>query len=325
MYNDTSPLWILSFKYLDMTVFINLLIACSPLLLLLVIWYISARKLGIQTKDMSNVLMYVIMPFVVFDGIYKVELSAENMFLPVLIFIFACIICLLWYRVGKFFWQDTKSNLVALSAGKGNYLYFWLPLAIFLLGDSSSPLWILMTMGFILYENTLGMYITAKGRFSTLESIIKVIKMPSIWAFIAGILVQMSWRKLPDIYTTNIVYFKWAMIILWTMLIGVALASIKKLHIDRKFLITTHVLKFIVRPSLFLWLIYLDITYFHIYNTLVYNILFIVSLVPLGVNNIAIATIFDINTDDIAVAILISTVFALLYIPLMVAIFGGML
>lgn len=106
------------------------------------------------------------------------------------------------------------------------------------------------------------------------------------------------------------------------MLIGIALAEIRKIRINWKFVGITFFLKFLVRPLLTLLIIFIDRSFFHYYDPLIYNILFIVSLVPLSVNSIAIASIFELRTDDIAVAILLSTLFAFLFIPLAIALIG---
>jgi len=301
-----------------MDLFIKLMFACFPLLIYLGLWFISGKKLSVDTKSIANLLMFIITPFVVFDGIYKVELNIQTISIPIFICFFACLMCLLGFFVWKFLWKDNTRNLLALSAWKWNFLYFGLPLAIALLWDSSLPLWILMTMWFIIYENTLWMYITAKWNFSTIESIKKVLKMPSIRAFILWIIANLSWFHFDDIYNSNIVYFKWITVVLWTMVIWMALAEIKVRKINWKFILSTFTLKFAIRPLLTVIMIFIDKNLFQFYNSTIYNILFIVSLVPLSANSIAIAKIFNMNTDDVSVAILFSTIFALIFIPLVI-------
>lgn len=303
-----------------MDLFFSLFISCILLLILLVIGYIAWKKLSINTKSISNLLIYIITPFVIFDWIYKVQLNTQTISIPIIIFIFACLISIIGYLLGNKFRNDSRKNILALSAGKWNFLYFWLPLASLLLWENSLPLRILMTMWFILYENTFGMYITAKWKFSMIDSIKKIVEMPNIWAFILWIVINLSWLKLPDIYNTNIIYFKGTIIVLWSILIWIALSDITKLKINWRFTISTFILKFLVWPLVTLSIIYLDKNFFQFYNNMIYNILFIVSLVPIGVNNIAIAKIFDLNTDDISVVILLSTLFAFVYIPLTISI-----
>lgn len=48
------------------------------------------------------------------------------------------------------------------------------------------------------------MYIAAKGNFSPRESIKKIIKMPTVRAFLLGIFANLIHIKLPDSYMTNI-------------------------------------------------------------------------------------------------------------------------
>jgi predicted permease len=47
--------------------------------------------------------------------------------------------------------------------------------------------------GITLYENTVGFFIVARGRNSIQKSFLKVVKLPTLYAFIAGVLVNLTY------------------------------------------------------------------------------------------------------------------------------------
>ena len=64
-----------------------------------------------------------------------------------------------------------------------------------------------------------------------------------------------------------------------------------------------------------------DINLFRLLNRDIYQIMFLLSLSPLAANTVSFATILKVQPQKAAIAVLLSTIFALIYIPLMVSIF----
>ena len=84
-------------------------------------------------------------------------------------------------------WNDASINTLSFTCGTGNTGYFGIPLSMILLSPESANLFIFATLGSLLYVNTTGFYVTAKGSFTARQSIIKVIKLPLLYAFILGL------------------------------------------------------------------------------------------------------------------------------------------
>ena len=64
-----------------------------------------------------------------------------------------------------------------------------------------------------------------------------------------------------------------------------------------------------------------DTTFLGLYSEDIHNALMLVAIVPIAVNTIIVASLFDSKPDKAATAILFSTIFALFYVPFMVAYF----
>jgi malate permease and related proteins len=65
----------------------------------------------------------------------------------------------------------------------------------------------------------------------------------------------------------------------------------------------------------------LDRGFLHFYTTVIHQVMVLASIVPLAANTVAIATELKTQPEKAALAVLLSTVFALFYIPTLVTLF----
>ncbi len=305
-----------------MHIFFTLLLKIIPLYFIILLGYIAGRKLHIKKDSIAHLLIYIIAPVVVFTGVSKADISAGALSLPMLFFCLASILCLFAYRIGSFIWNDSEKNIIAFAAGAGNVGYFGLPVAVAVFGPETIPLVVLSIFGIILYENTLGFYITAKGNFSSMESIRKVLKLPTVYAFLLGAVINLSGIPSGQALTDLATYFQGAYTTLGMMLIGLGIASAGTLKIDVSFIAFSFSTKFLLWPMLVTLFIVLDSTVLHIYNQQIHSVMILLSAVPLGANIVAYATELKTHPEKAATAVLFSTLVALLYIPLLVALLG---
>ena len=119
--------------------------------------------------------------------------------------------------------------------------------------------------------------------------------------------------------TGVIISFRGAYAVLGMMLIGLALAD-KKFIRDYRFICMTVVARFLVWPLIMFIVILLDKHLFLLYNSqLLHQVMMLMSVVPIAANTVAYATELNVQPQKVALAVLFSTFFALVYIPLMIA------
>lgn len=133
----------------------------------------------------------------------------------------------------------------------------------------------------------------------------------------------MSLAQIPlgEIYSTATGYFRGAFTILGMLILGVALADIKKYKWDWKFFSVPFFAKFIVWPALILLVIALDTNFFHIYDPLIHKVFLLLSIMPLGTNTVVYATQLNVYPEKIATTVVLSTAFSLLLIPIVTTLF----
>ncbi len=289
-----------------------------PLYMNIGLGYIAGKALDASRDTVARIMFYIINPLIVFNGVLNVKLTPGILTLPVLSFLISACLCLLFFRLSKNMWSDASRNLVAFSAGSGNTGYFGIPLALILFSNEGEGVYILSLMGITLYENTLGFYILARGTHPAWECLVKLIKLPSIYAFFGGLFLNYSQVPLPEVFIDFMTHIKGTYTVLGMMIIGLGISSLTHFKLDGKFIGMTFLAKFLVWPALVLFLIYLDKNYFGFYGLLAHNALILMSIVPLAVNTVIMASILKSQPEKAAAAVILSTLFAMIYVPLMV-------
>ena len=304
-----------------MEVFFDLLYKVLPLYFIIFLGFAAGRFLKAQKETIASILIYILTPVIVFHGVATSDISLSTVVVPVLFWIIGTTLCLLFYIFGKKIWQDTTKNILAYTAGTGNIGYFGLPVAVAIFGDSAITIVALCVMGFVLYENTIGFYITARGHHTFRETIDKLVKLPSIYAFFLGIVFSLSKISLSPNYFDFIILIRGAYTVLGMMLIGLAISEVKTLVFDYKFILLSFLAKFLIWPVFMFLVIFADNRIFDVLTPLSSNVLMLLSLAPLAANTVAWATILKTKPEKASVAVLLSTLFALVYIPLAVSLF----
>lgn len=211
--------------------------------------------------------------------------------------------------------------MLGFISSDGNNGYFGLPVAILLFPSNIIGLFIFAGLGILLYENTLGFFIAARGHHSVKDSLIKLLKLPLIYSILLGLIVNLSGIHFGSIYADVINNFKGAYTILGMMIIGLGLAGISEFKFDFIFTALAFTAKFLVWPLLIFLIIFIDSNLLKIYSTDIYKVLILLSVVPLAANTVAFATTLKTHPEKVAVAVLLSTLFALIYIPIIATFF----
>lgn len=298
-------------------------------------------------ETVAQILIYLIAPVMVFTSLVKIDFEAKYLLLPVLFFTFCSSMAWLSLKVSRKVWpQDLPlAHLAAVSAGDGNSGYFGIPVAAAVLGESAVPFVILCAVGFIIYENSLGFYYIFRGRFTAKQAIQKTLRLPTLYALIAGILVSFLRQHYQGTlysgsFSTGFLElsnnFKSAYSVLGMMMIGFGASELSKavqnnakqhrFHklrnwIDFRYLLFNLIAKFLFWPLIVGSYIVLDMKFLHIFNIDIYKIFLLLSCVPLAANTVAMATLIDVQPQKVSLTVIISTFICWVMIPFVVSFF----
>ena len=301
-----------------MTVFLTLLGKILPLYFSILLGFFSTKFFNCDKETIAKILLYILAPLIVLNATISVEIKPSVLFLPLFFFCFSVLIAFttlpLFYKIIK----DSSANVLAFSVSTGNTGNLGIPVAILFLTPQMVDVFIFTVLASILYQNSVGYYITVKSSFTVWQSILKVLKLPVLHAFILGIALNYYGVKIPEMFMDYTNYLKGAYAILGMMLLGMGMEKFKTSGgFDVKFIGIALLVKFIVWPAIVLGFIFLDTQFFHFLNKELYLVMFIFSIVPLAGNTVTIATILNVKPEKMSLAVLISTMVSLFYIPLM--------
>lgn len=300
-----------------MEVFISLLTKLIPLYIIIFLGFIAGKYLHAKKETLATILIYIIAPVIVFHGVITAKINLATLSLPVIFYIVCSFICIFFYWVAKSIWSDTTKNILAFAAGSGNAGYFGLPVAVAIFGENVLGIVALIILAFILYENSTGFFITARGNYTIKESLIKIAKLPAVYAFVIGLVLNLKGVTFGQIYFETISFFRGAYTVMGMMLIGLGLSDAKKYEFDLKFIATIFMAKFLFWPLIIFLVIILDNNLLRLYDPSIHKIMMLISSVPIAANTVAYATVLRAHPEKASVAVLLTTLFALFYIPLL--------
>lgn len=304
-----------------MDAYVSFLIKLLPIYALIAAGYIIGKKLPVRRESISSLLIYLVAPVVIFNSVYITRLTAQTLLLPIVFFFLCSFIALISYVVNKNVKPSPLRGVLAFAAGSGNTGYFGIPVALALFGEPAVGLVVLCVFGYLIYETTVGFFLMARGKNSLRESVLKLIKLPVLHAFLLAVMAQFSGLELGQTYTDFVPNFRGAYILLGSLLVGIALSELKRAHTEVLTLVRSFVPKFVVWPALVTTLILLDQTYFNVFTgrTDIYQVAFLMSIVPIAANTVAYATFLRAEPERAAFIVFSSTLFAIVYIPLMIS------
>lgn len=306
-----------------MSIFFTLLAKIIPFYFSIILGFISTLFLQCNKDTIAKILLFILGPLVVFNATINIKLQTSVLFLPIFFFLLSTLIAFVCLALFKKIYKDNTANLLAFSVATGNTGNIGIPIAIMFLEPKLVDIFIFTVLASLLYQNSIGYYITAKGNFTAKESLIKLLKLPILYAFILGITLNLFDIKMPEIFKDYTTYLKGAYAILGMMLLGMGMEKLKSSGgFDKKFIFLALFVKFIIWPFLIYAFILFDKFFLNFLDKELYIIMFIFSIVPLAGNTVTVATILNVKPEKMSIAVFISTLISLFYIPFMLYIYN---
>jgi predicted permease len=284
--------------------------------------FFASRYLKIDRSTIAGLLVYIFGPLVVFSATMSVDINKSILILPIFFYLFSSALGFIYLKIFQKSWNDSTSNILAFTAGTGNTGYYGIALAIILFEPAVADIFIFSILASFFYESTSGFYITAKGSFSTKESLAKVSKLPALYAFLLGFILNLLDISLPESIAQYTGQFKIVFSILGMMLLGIGLKGFGSWsNVDKKFLKHALCAKHIVWPILVYFFIVLDFFTLKLLNDDLYMVMFVFSIVPLAGNTVTLAILLKAQPEKAAIAVLLSNMLSLVYIPFMLTLY----
>ncbi|PCM44768.1 AEC family transporter [Marinobacter sp. ANT_B65] len=296
-----------------------LFIKLLPLYVTVALGWVAGRYLDASGKHIAGIMLYIVTPSVVFSGVMAAPLSAEVIFLPFLVFGLSSVLGILQLKLARRVITDGSASIIPLCVGSGNTGYFGVPVALLLFGEEGLGLYIVCMLGTTLFENSVGFYLAARGRYDLKESLWRVVKLPSVYAFLAAVTLNLSGFSIPDVFVPLFDNLRGAYSILGMMIIGMSITSFRGLAGNMRFTALAFFGKFVIWPLVATAFWWLDSQVLGIYDPAVHQAIFLISITPIAANTVVIATLLDTSPRQAAGTVMLTTLFALAFIPVMIS------
>lgn len=283
--------------------------------------FIAGKTIKTDRDIIARFLLYIITPTVIFSGVMRMQ--NDNyviLLLPIIVYCMSCLMCWVVYRVTAIFFHDKMRNIIAFSSGSSNTGHFGLPIALMVLDSETVAIYIVAFLGITMFENTYGFYIAAKGYFTTLDCVKKILKLPALYAIIIGFFFNIMKIEISPIFYDFFSSMRSTYIVLGMSTIGLGLSTINTLSIDWRVISSTLSVKYILWPILMLLMVLADKYYLHLYTSQVHMALLILSVVPISVSTVVVGSVLNYPSEQLAWAVLISTLAGFIYVPAMLTI-----
>jgi len=305
-----------------MDIFLTLFTNLIPLYLLIALGFVAGRYLNVDRHSVANLVIYLCLPVVAFGFVINLEFQFSYIFLPIIILGISSLVGLCVYWLGQKAFADNRANLLSMCASMPNSGYFGLPLVLLLFDTKWVGIYMFMMLGVTIYEATIGYYIAARGSYSVKDSLVKLVKFPALYAISLALILNVSNVEMPAMFDTYWGYFKGAYVVMGMMIIGVALSQVDKLVFGPRFLSLVCAGKFVLWPVVMGMFTLADVHLFGLFHPEIHKLMLVISIVPPAANIAAFAAQLNVQPEKAATTVLLCTVFALFYIPLIVMIAG---
>ena len=296
-----------------------LFVKLIPLYLTVVLGWLAGRYLDANGKHIAGIMLYIVTPSVVFSGVMAAPLTMEVVLLPFLVFGISSVLGIVQLRLARRLLTDGSASILPLCVGSGNTGYFGIPVALLLFGEEGLGLYIVCMLGTTLFENSVGFYLAARGRYSIKDALWRVLKLPSVYAFLAAVVLNLAGVRIPDIFVPLFDNLRGAYSILGMMIIGMSITSFRGLAGNIRFTALAFFGKFVIWPMMAIVFWWVDSTLLGVYEPAVHQAMFLISITPIAANTVVIATLLDTAPRQAAGTVLLTTLFALVFIPVMIS------
>ncbi len=206
---------------------------------------------------------------------------------------------------GKIIFDSRTDESIYLGTALiGNTGNLGIPLGIALFGVESVPYTSIINIANVFFMYTISVYFFAREQFSLKQAIISIFKIPAIWfAFFA---LFLNYYKVPisEHITTALNMGAYTSLTIQLFIFGVYLYNVQVKTIPWKLSLHISFAKHILLPVIGI----LIIVWFTDFNSFVASILIMELMMPLAVNNVNFAVLYNCKPFDVAATILISSI-----------------
>lgn len=295
----------------------EILIAMAAIYLFVGLGFLSKRLFSEQLSERTLVIVsvYFLQPFLAMWGLTRQKLSGESLALP--LFYLALTLAglgIAWLYASWRFSEEKDRSILLMGATVGNTGNIGIPLSVAILGEESVYYASLIAIVNIFFVYTVGVYFYSRGRFSLQESLKNIFKLPIVSAAMVALALNVGEISIPSAFENSLKMGAYASLVLQLFLFGVYLCQVEFRQTQRELLASSVAGKLLLLPLLALLVIpFLPLA------PLAGLVLFLQLIVPMAVNNVSLAALYECKPQQVAMGVVVSSILFALGLPLYLA------
>lgn len=285
-----------------------------PEFLVFLLGFLIQRKKQLDLQPFVWIALYVFNPALAFKALYQSSLAWQD-FAMIVVFGLLIIIALLFIswvtaRIQKL--APEKESAFLLSTVFMNVGNYGLPVVYFAFGDQGVTVAIVFMVLFNFLNNSLGVYLAARGKFNWQNSLGNVLRMPTLYAAVLGLSFYALGLSIPDFVLRPVELMAQAAIPSILLLLGMQLAAIKRLEALQQVTWGT-IIRLIISPLLALLIVGPVLNF----PGLTAKVLVLEAAMPTAVNTTLLALHFDTCPEMVISIALVTTICSVLTLPVL--------
>lgn len=305
--------------------FIEALLSVATIYLFIIIGFIYKSVFQHQVNERSFVLLnlYFLQPILIFWGLTRSKLDINFLISPIIYYvaIFITLVFAIVYAKKVFKHEFQDKSIFLASSMVGNTGNLGIPLGIAIFGEASVPYTSILNIANVFFLYIFSVYFFAGDKFKFKDSIKEVIKIPAIHATVVAVAFNYFDYSLSADFDKLFTMGAYTAIVMQLVVFGIFMSQVKIKSANWKLSTNIVLFKHILLPIVGVFVIVL----FKI-DPFVGAIIFLELAVPLAVNNVNLASLYNCKPIDTTFSILVSTLafvaFVYLYILVIHNFFG---
>lgn len=252
---------------------------------------------------------YFLQPILVFWGLTKAPIDYGFIISPLIYYsvIFTVLTFLIIFS--KIIFTNKKDQTIFLAVSLvGNTGNIGIPLGIALFGEESVPYTSIINIANMFFIYIFSVYFFAKENYHLKDALFSILKLPGVWMAILAIIFNYNQISIPENMSKVLEMGAYAAIVLQLIVFGVYLSEVKLTNMNWKLSLNISFVKHLLLPTVGLvFVLQSDLSAY------VASILIVQLMVPLAVNNVNLAALYDCKPYAVTASVLISAItFAIL-------------
>ncbi|AGK54090.1 hypothetical protein B1NLA3E_11700 [Bacillus sp. 1NLA3E] len=285
-----------------------------PAFLIFLSGFLVQKKFQVSIRSISVISLYIMLPALTFHTFFTIKLNVQILYAAAVSILLMIALMAITRVVSRMLRYDAVGEssmmLVTVFMNSGNY---GAPIVLFAFGRPGFEFAVLIMVFHLILMSIFGVYLASRGKQSASTSFKNILKMPSVYAMVLGLLFQALHFQMPDSFLQAFDLVGQASVPTVMILLGMQLAELTLKDFDWKAIWLGTFIRLILSPLL-TWAICLLFPL----QPLLQTVLILTAAMPSAVTVLMYAIEFDAKPQFVSSTTFVSTVASFFSIAIVV-------